>query len=100
MKDDWLDRALREAESPLDDDGFTLRVMSALPAPRSARSSGHDWIVIAGAAVGSTVVASQFPLAPFLNVVLQAAQITWIGGAVMLACMAGALLAEPIRRIW
>jgi len=100
MKDDWLDRALREAESPLDDDGFTLRVMAALPPPRMVRTAGHDWIVIAGAAVGSTVVAAQFPLRPFLDVILHAAQITWIGGAVMLACMAGALLAEPIRRIW
>ena len=44
--DDWLVRALRAHEPRLDDDGFTQRVMAALPpvpAPRRARA---DWIVL------------------------------------------------------
>jgi hypothetical protein len=99
MNDDqWLERALRASERHLDDDGFTQRVMAALPPAPARRAARTDWIVVAGAAVGSAIVASQFPLAPFLRVALEASQVTWLGGAVMLACMAGALLAEPIRR--
>jgi hypothetical protein len=102
MTDDkWLERALRAHEPRLDDDGFTLRVMGALPPARARRGARTDWIVVGRAAVGSAAAASQFPLAPFLKVadlVLQNAHIVWIGGAVMLACMAGALLSEPLRR--
>jgi hypothetical protein len=98
--DDWLERALAGAEAPLPDDGFTLRVMRALPAPRRSHLGERaDWIVIGGTALGSAVVAAQFPLGPVLNVFVQSAQITWLGGVLMLACMAGALLAEQLRRI-
>ena len=38
---DWLDHALHEAEEPLPDAGFTLRVMQALP-PRERREQRHD----------------------------------------------------------
>ena len=99
MNEDWLEQRLRSAEPHLDDDGFTLRVMAALPARRAAPASARpDWILIGATAAGSAVVAAQFPLAPFLNLILQSAQMTWIGGIVMLGCMAGALLAEPLRR--
>jgi hypothetical protein len=98
--EDWLDRALRTAEPALADDGFTLRVMRALPAPRRSRLGERaDWIVIGGTALGSAVVAAQFPLGPVLKLFVQSAQITWLGGALMLACMASALLAEQLRRI-
>ncbi len=32
MGGDWLDGALRASREPVDDDGFTMRVMDALPA--------------------------------------------------------------------
>lgn len=97
--DDWLARALRAHEPRIEDRGFTQRVMAALPpapAPRVVKEK--DWIVLTGAATGSAIAASQFPLEPFLRVLVEAAQITWIGAALMLACMAGVLLAEPVRR--
>lgn len=97
--EDWLERALAGAEAPLPDDGFTLRVMRALPArPRTRLGERADWIVIGGTALGSAVVAAQFPLGPVLNLFVQSAQVTWLGGALMLACMAGALLTEQLRR--
>jgi hypothetical protein len=98
MNEDWLERALAGAEPHIGDDGFTQRVMQALPAARATTGSRADWILIAGAAVGSGVAASQFPIAPFFNLLLQSAQIPWIGGIVMLGCMTVALLAEPLRR--
>ena len=36
-QEDWLDRELREAEPYIDDDGFTVRVLQQLPAPRRSR---------------------------------------------------------------
>ncbi|MBP9035991.1 MAG: hypothetical protein KBG29_19005 [Pseudomonadales bacterium] len=99
--DQWLERALRAGEPHLDDDGFTQRVLAALPPAPTRHAARLDWVVPAAAVLGSAVVASQFPLAPFLNlaeVALQQVQLFWFGGAVMLACMAGALLAEPVRR--
>ena len=98
--DQWLERALRAAEPHLADDGFTQRVLAALPPAPAPRATRLDWVV--PAAVGSAVVASQFPLAPFLDlaeVALRQVQLSWLGAAVMIACMAGALLAEPLRRV-
>lgn len=95
---DWLERALRDAEAPLPDAGFTLRVMQALP-PRERREERLDWILYAATAASSAVVALQFPVLPFLRVVQEAAHVTWIGALVMLGCMAGAVLAEPLRRM-
>jgi hypothetical protein len=95
---DWLDSALRDAEEPLSDAGFTLRVMQALPL-RERREQRHDWILYGAAAASSAVVAVQFPVLPFLRVVQEAVQITWLGALVMLGCMAGGLLAEPLRRM-
>lgn len=95
---DWLDHALRDAEPPLPDAGFTLGVMRALP-PREHREQRHDWILYGAAAASSAVVAVQFPVLPFLRVIQEAAQITWLGAIVMLGCMAGALLVEPLRRM-
>ena len=97
---DWLQHALDGAEEPLADDGFTARVMQAMPAvPLERRENRFDWILYAAAAASSAVVAVQFPVLPFLRLVQEAAQITWIGAAVMLGCMAGALFAEPLRRM-
>ena len=45
------------------------------------------------------MVAAQFPVLPFLRVVQELAQFTWLGALVMLGCMGGALLAEPLRRM-
>lgn len=96
--DDWLARAVAGAEPPIADDGFTLRVMQALPpAPRPRLFRRSDWIPLGAVAAGSAVVAAQFPLGPFLNLLIQSANVTWIGGAAMLACMAAVLLYEPLR---
>ncbi|MBK6280374.1 MAG: hypothetical protein IPF57_20710 [Gammaproteobacteria bacterium] len=100
--DQWLERALRAAEPHLADDGFTQRVLAALPPAPAPRATRLDWVVPAAVALGSAVVASQFPLAPFLDlaeVALRQVQLSWLGAAVMIACMAGALLAEPLRRV-
>ena len=67
--------------------------------PRERREQRHDWILYGAAAASSAVVAVQFPVLPFLRVVQEAAQFTWLGAGVMLVCMAGALLAEPLRRM-
>jgi anti-sigma factor RsiW len=100
MHEEWLDQALRRAESPLADAGFTLRVMRALPqAPRARSAERADWILLGGTALGSAVVAAQFPLGPVINLLVQSAQVTWLGGALMLACMAGALIADYLRRV-
>lgn len=98
MNEDWLERALRGAETPVSDAGFTLRVMRALPPASPVTERRSDWILIAGAAAGSAVAASQFPLAPFLNLVLESLQITWVAGAMALAISAGVLLADAWRR--
>jgi len=100
MTDDWLEQALaRHGETPVADAGFTLRVMHALPARADERfGSRSDWIVIGATAGAAAVVAAQFPLAPFIRLAVESAQIPWIGGILMLGCMAGALLADPIRR--
>lgn len=96
--DDWLGRALAGSEPRIADEGFTLRVMQALPhAPKERLFGRSEWILLGGAATGSAIVAAQFPVAPFLNLLIQSANVTWIGGVVMLACMAGALLYEPLR---
>lgn len=99
MREDWLEQALAREDTRLPDEGFTLRVMAALP-PRPEAHTGlrSDWILLAGTAAGSAVAASFFPVGPVLRVLLEAAQIPWIGGGVMLGVMALALLAEPIRR--
>lgn len=96
--DDWLARALAGSEPRIADDGFTLRVMQVLPPARKQRLVDRsDWIMLGAVASGSAVVAAQFPLAPFLNLLIQSATITWVGGAMMVACMAAALLYEPLR---
>jgi hypothetical protein len=99
MREDWLDQAIARAEAPLPDDGFTLRVMRELPKRRPAEDGRRaDWILIAATAAGSAVAAALFPVGPVLRVVVEAAQIPWIGGGLMLGAMALALLADPIRR--
>jgi len=100
MTDDWLEKALRQSEMHLDDDGFSDAVMRELPRVPQASAWRTDWIVIAGAGVGAAVFAMEFPFAPFVELLLSAAQVPVIGAAVLLACMAGALLAEPLRRMF
>ncbi len=58
--DDWL-RA-NAALPPLPDDGFSHRVISALPAPRRTRPSHRGLAVTVGALVGVLVAA--YPLMP------------------------------------
>ena len=99
MHEDWLERAVAGAEAPLADAGFTLRVMGALPAAPRERAFGRsEWILLGGAAIGSAAVAVQFPIGPFLNLLVQVANVTWLGGAAMLGCMAAVLFFEPVRR--
>jgi hypothetical protein len=98
MHDDWLERALAAGETAVPDDGFTLRVMQALPPVARPRLFGRsDLILLGGVAAGSALTAAMFPVAPFLNLLIQSAHVTWLGGVLMLACMAGALLYEPLR---
>lgn len=99
MREDWLERAVAAAERPLPDDGFTLRVMAALP-PAPARGIGNraDWILIGATGVGSAIAASQFPLLPFARVLFESAQVVPLGAALMIGCMAAALFFEPLRR--
>jgi hypothetical protein len=98
MHEDWLERALATREAAIPDDGFTLRVMQALPAaPRRRLFGRSELILLGGVAAGSAATAALFPVAPFLNLLIQSAHVTWLGGVLMLACMAGALLYEPLR---
>ena len=62
--DDWLVRALRAHQPRLDDDGFTQRVMAALPPVRAPRRARADWIVLLGAMslVAGLIVTSYLPL--------------------------------------
>jgi hypothetical protein len=53
--DDWLDQKLRDAVPYIDDDGFTVRVLQKLPAPRRRRQSLRAVILI-----GMAVLASMF----------------------------------------
>ena len=57
----------------------------------------NDWILMGGAAIGAAAVAAQFPFAPFLNLLVESANTTWLAGLAVVACMAGVLLIEPIR---
>lgn len=60
-EDDWLDAILREdarATPPVADDGFSARVLGALP-PRRRRAYG--WIVPAMAALGGAAALALFP---------------------------------------
>ena len=47
-----LDQALREALPPLTDDGFTGRVLMALPPPDQPALLTRRWVVCIGAAAG------------------------------------------------
>jgi len=57
--DAQLEAWLRTSASlpPLPDDGFTSRVVGALPAPVARRSTRRLWVCVAGALVGVTVAA-------------------------------------------
>jgi hypothetical protein len=100
MTDDWLEKALRQGETHIDDDGFSDSVMCKLPQVAQSSAMRTHWIVLVGAAVGSAVVAAKFPFAPFVELLVGSAQVPMIGAAAMLAGMAGALLAEPLRRMF
>ena len=56
--DDWLDAALREPAHYIDDDGFTARVLAAIPARRRPWYSSRAAVILA-----STVAASAIGLA-------------------------------------
>lgn len=55
IEDDAFDRQLREAAPYIDDDGFTARVMSQLPARRRESRSLRGIILIAITALGSAI---------------------------------------------
>jgi hypothetical protein len=52
-QEDWLDRELREAAPYIDDEGFTVRVLQQLPAPRR-----HRDLLRAAIILGMTLLAS------------------------------------------
>lgn len=105
---DWLENAFKDYKDDyIEDAGFTDMLMASLPetAPVSAESlyntteetGRYDWLVLGGAALGSAVVVSQFPLAPFMTLLTTSAQIPLIAGASVLAG-AGLLLASALVR--
>ena len=95
---DWLERALAGSETPIADAGFTLRIMQALPPRRQERGfDRNEWILMGGATIGAAAVAAQVPFAPFLNLLIESANTTWLAGLAVVVCMAGVLLIEPIR---
>lgn len=96
---DWLSAALAASEPHLDDDGFTDTVMARLPRHDESPARSHDWIIVAAAAVGSAVVAVQFPFAPFLDLITSSAQIPLVGGAVMLVATGIALGSDRLRQL-
>jgi hypothetical protein len=51
---DWLDEELHRAAQDIPDDGFTARVMQALPA-RRARANLRSWILLASALLALAV---------------------------------------------
>ena len=53
--EDQLDRQLREAVPYIDDEGFTARVVSKLPAPERASRSMRGIILVAVTALGSAI---------------------------------------------
>ncbi len=57
--DPQLEAWLRASTSlpPLPDNGFTQRVLTALPSPASRQSAQRTWVCVGGALVGITVAA-------------------------------------------
>ena len=53
---DDLDRQLRDAAPYIDDDGFTRRVLSTLPAPRARRQPFRAAILLGASLVASLIV--------------------------------------------
>jgi len=51
---DWLERKLHQAPAAIPDDGFTERVMGALPG-RRPRATLRSWIILAAAVVAFLV---------------------------------------------
>ena len=66
--DDWLDRQLREdARRPLDDAGFTGRVLAALPVPRMAPYPWlRTWLIVGSTALGGLLAALFAPIGPLV----------------------------------
>ena len=66
--EDWLDRELREdAKRLLQDQGFTSRVLAALPAPAARRSAWlKPALVLGSTAVGGLLASALAPLGPVL----------------------------------
>ena len=64
--DDWLDRQLREdARAPIEDQGFTNRVMSALP-PTAERMQLKPALVLGSTALGGLLATVLAPVGPMV----------------------------------
>lgn len=59
---DWLDSLLREdAQTYVDDTGFTGRVLQALPAPNPMRKRLRRWVPAAATAAGAVLALCVLP---------------------------------------
>jgi hypothetical protein len=66
--DDWMDRQLHEdARRPLDDAGFTSRVLAALPPAHVAPYPWlKTWLVVGSTALGGLLAALFAPIGPLV----------------------------------
>src|SRR5437899_6783722 len=55
IEQDWLDRKLQEAALYIQDDGFTVRVLRQLPAPRTAGQFLRPFILVGMSALASAL---------------------------------------------
>ena len=96
---DWLRDALAARDAYIEDDGFTDQVMHRLPRARIHRRGHHDWIVLVAAATASAVVALQFPLAPFVQVLSTSLQLPVVMGSLMATAMVLGLGGDKLKEL-
>ena len=60
-EDDWLDRALREEDSYIPDEGFTRRMLASLPPPRRGREWLRPAVLVCTTSVASLTAALFMP---------------------------------------
>jgi hypothetical protein len=65
---DALDERLREQDANIDDDGFSRRVLAALPSRRPRRLARRSVILLGAIAIGCALAAWWFPTSEILAV--------------------------------
>lgn len=101
--DAWLSQQLSEAESYLDDNGFTAKVMANLPAQPllSQPSSSSRWPVAIAAVLSSLLVLWLFPVTYVVESLLYAnvSALTLIGIGALAAISASAVAIFADQRV-